>query len=375
MNNQHDPYKTFRAFSIQPDQTLVRPLEYRDKECVPLSEQETQKFHRLLDILANAYERSQLTILYRGEKKHKLRRKLCGSKHHPATSNLFFRLFYFGEKAKFYFNHNNESLRDRDHLQHINDVSYHTFYFVFRQLYYIMNDYSQVKKRFFSKRKQRTVTNFAKNNVELANFFLNGDNLPRFYEAVEKLNVRQKEQVRDYYLYLLHTFGQDGISKLSFFVSSSEDIVQAKKFALSWDQKERKSIVMTYFVPEPFFQYGLNSSILHNYQSFCSCVGLPPYASTFYPKQKEFAIKGSMFPHFILGAHDLERNYFIVNYHIFQQPEHLLDSVPTDGLIIGQENFEEMMDSTGYAGYVERVGLVYSDVLYRSDKFKRFLKP
>lgn len=366
MNNQHDPYKAFRAFSIRSDQTLVRPLEYEDEECVPLSEQETLKFHRLLDFLAHAYERSQLTIVYRGEKKLRLHRKLFRSKHHPATSNLFFRLFYFGEKAKFYFNHNNKSLRKRDYLRHINDVSPQTFQFIFKQLYYIINNYSQATRGYFKEKKQRTVTNFVKNNVELAKFFLNRENLPRFIEAVDGLNVREKEQVRDYYLYLLHTFGRDGISRLSFFVSSSQKMAEAKEFALSWNRRKRESIVIAYFVPEPLFEHGLNSSILHNYQSFCSFVGLPPYATTFYPKQKEFAIKGSMFPHFILGVHDLERNDFVVNPHVFQQPEHLLGSVPTDGLIIDQENFEEMMNSTGYAGYVERVGLVYSDVLYRS---------
>lgn len=364
MNHQSDQFDFSSQLSSLLDHTLVCPIESENEISVPLSAQEEQIFQRLLDILLDAHEKSELTIVYRGEKKQRLRKQF-GAKSHFSQRSSFLRLFYLGQKGKFYFYHYDKRHRSRNYLRYINDISYRTFRYIFTRLDRILSMSSYDREPRFSKTKKRTVSKFMKDNSEFTEFFLNKENLPRFVEQVEALNVKEKEQVRDYYLYLLHTFGADGISLLSFFLSSSEELKEAKKFALSRTHRERKAIVIVYFVPKPLREYGVNLSIIQAFNENMGRWGFPVYATDWYPKQKEVAIKGALFPHFILGFHDLEYNYFVVNPHIFEQPEHLLDCVPKDGLIINQENFEEMIRSTSYAGYVERRDGVYSDVLYK----------
>lgn len=51
----------------------------------------------------------------------------------------------------------------------------------------------------------------------------------------------------------------------------------------------------------------------------------------------------------------------IVNPHIFKQPDSRLVEIPLSGLEIEQKDVDEMINDTGYTGYVRRLNDVYSD--------------
>jgi hypothetical protein len=48
-----------------------------------------------------------------------------------------------------------------------------------------------------------------------------------------------------------------------------------------------------------------------------------------------------------------------VNPHILKQPKSRLVEIPLSGLLIEQEDFDEMINDTGYTGYVRRMSDVY----------------
>jgi hypothetical protein len=141
--------------------------------------------------------------------------------------------------------------------------------------------------------------------------------------------------------------------------SASEDEEEAKYFALSQEKKKR-SVVFVYMVPEPLYKYGVSRSVLNSLYEEYRDTGIPLYKSELYDS-KEIAIKGALFPHYILGLQDLKNDIFIVNPHVFKQPSSRLVEIPLRGLEIEQNDFDQMINDTGYTGYVRRLNDVYSD--------------
>jgi len=188
----------------------------------------------------------------------------------------------------------------------------------------------------------------------MINYFSNPDNIDDFMQKVSLLDtIGNKIHVRDYYLYLLHNLNSD---KDSLFVSTSFDKDVAIRFSNS------RGVIFYYLLPEPIYHYGV--SVLSNQigNDVCQNVQLPIYKDNFYPDEKEVAIKGALFPHFILGLWDIENEVFIVNPHVFEQHKNHISHIPRKGLMIDKTLFEEEREKTGYAGHVIRwTNNTYSD--------------
>ena len=101
-------------------------------------------------------------------------------------------------------------------------------------------------------------------------------------------------------------------------------------------------------------KYGLRYDSIRRFSEHYQSTSLPLYHSPFYPKQKEVAIKGTLFPHYILGLYDLEHDCFVLNPYIFKQSRLALENVPAAGFKIDQSDFYEWIRETGYFGYVKR---------------------
>lgn len=273
---------------------------------------------------------------------------------------MYNRLFYFGEKAKTYFNYNTDNQGPKpNYLQHIRDTSDTTYIFIFDQINKIVTGFYD-----FSRGNREAISKFKESEPKFSNFFSSTNNEERFIEIInEKVtDPIKKEKLRDYYLYLLHRFGsrQQLATNLSFFVSTSEDEEEAKDFALSKEKKKR-SVVFVYMVPEPLYKYGVNRLVLNKVYEEYSNTGMPLYKSELYEESQEIAIKGALFPHYILGLQDLENDNFIVNPYVFEQPNSRLVKIPLMGLEIEQNDFDQMINDTAYTGYVRRLNDVYSD--------------
>jgi phage terminase small subunit len=166
-----------------------------------LSPNEHGIFNRLCRMMMIAQKLGRLAFVYRGERKSTLSKKLSAK---PDTHMFLDRLFFVGDKAKHYFRQSNQSLKNRDYLRSIDDCSVETFEYIFRVLHRIVTQGPDAGKP----GKSRKVEQFKKRNPEIVKFFGKESNLTKFIDNIYKLTPEHKrEEVRDYYLYLLHTDG------------------------------------------------------------------------------------------------------------------------------------------------------------------------
>ena len=298
--------------------------------------------------------KDKIQILYRGESKTTLEDKL---KKSYGNYKFFERLFFMGDKAKFFFKETSSSIENRKYLQSISDVDDETFKFIFKSLHYIFTSEDIVRES-----KQRELNQFKTDEFRFVQFFSDLTNVNKFLDA-KKYEVLKTEEnlirLRDYYLYLLHTYGMENAS---LFVSTSMKRNVAKKFT-----NKDKGIVLWYFIPKPTHYYGVSYLSFQESQAICEDCNLPTYDKCFYPQDDEVSIKGALFPHFILGIEDRLDKKFVVNPHIFKQTKNQIPLIPQKGLFINQENFSDKIINSGYAGYVTRWndnGL-YSNTFYR----------
>lgn len=358
-SEQFNQRKDSSALKTLLDRSLVRPDEYDDKGIAQLSEEKRKQLQVVWDKLIPAYEENQFRIVFRGENKKNLEKKLFRPDEDYHPGKMYNRLFYFGEKAKHYFKYNTDNQGQKpNYLQHIRDTSDTTYIFIFDQINKIFTGFYE-----FSQGNRQAISKFKESEPKFSNFFFSTNKKERFIEIINEKVTDQikKEKLRDYYLYLLHTFGssQQLATNLSFFVSTSEDEDEAKYFALSQEKKKR-SVVFVYMVPEPLYKYGVSRSVLNSLYEEYRDTGIPLYKTELYDS-KEIAIKGALFPHYILGLQDLKNDIFIVNPHVFKQPSSRLVEIPLRGLEIEQNDFDQMINDTGYTGYVRRLNDVYSD--------------
>ena len=299
--------------------------------------------------------KDKIQILYRGESKITLEDKL---KESYGSYKFFEYLFFIGDKAKFFFKETKSSKENREYLQSIADVSDETFKFIFNNLHYIF-----ASKEVAEGTKQRELNKFKTNEFSFVQFFSDPTNENKFLDA-KKFEVLQTEKnlihLRDYYLYLLHTYGAENAS---LFVSTSmKRNIARKKFTY-----EDTGIIFWYFIPKPIHFYGVSYLSFQESQAICKDCNLPTYNKCFYPQDDEVSIKGALFPHFILGIEDRLDKKFVVNPHIFKQKKKQIPLILHRGLLINQEDFSDKIISTGYAGYVTRWSDTgsYSDTSHR----------
>ena len=81
---------------------------------------------------------------------------------------------------------------------------------------------------------------------------------------------------------------------------------------------------------------------------------LPIYkAEGLYPEQKEFAVKGGLFPHFILGIELVSEKKFVVNSHFKNSSRNDFEQISKTGFNIDQSDFDKSIADTGYKGWIE----------------------
>ncbi|MCL4872296.1 MAG: hypothetical protein KJ063_25325 [Anaerolineae bacterium] len=316
--------------SCEPSTDLVEPLTHDERDIVS----------KLREILADACANSQLAFVYRGENKNKSK-KIYGT--HEWNCELLERLFCVGSKAKVYTDEIDASVgQNRGYLQSVNDVSSETFHFIFDQISSILNQ----------KQSHKVVLRFVQesSNDQFVQFFQAPSNLGKFLAVLEQgISPNELEKIRDYYLYLLHTFGRKGANNRSFLVSTS------RKRDVARDFTNDRGIIIVYLVPEPVEEDGISRETIANFKKRYKHTPLPLYSDNFFPEQDEVAIKGALFPQFILGIEDIGKKYFLVNPHLFRQlNQSSLGYVPICGLRIDQTRFEDVLVNTSYRGFVSR---------------------
>ncbi|EOB3677329.1 hypothetical protein ACHELX_004230 [Vibrio vulnificus] len=312
-------------------------MELVDINYKPLNSHSEAKFIRLREYLAEKDKEGDILLVYRGEELRNIKKRLFKVPDNVSGEALFDRLFFIGDKARHL--HLDGNANDRGALMGLNDCSQETFEYIFRRLQNIC----QGKMR-------RKVTEHTSNKFQ--NYFLDDNNLPRFVDSVNRaFNDKSLLKIRDYYLYLLHAAGSEGVRVETTLVSTSTNPKIAYQFSRV-HQKPQNKVIFHYFVPAPFYKLAVAPWISEHHQSIVVSCGLPTYKPYgLFPSQREVAIKGALFPHFIIGVELLDKKQFVVNSYALDLDENQFDYIARSGFDIDQSNFAQRILDTAYLAY------------------------
>lgn len=190
------------------------------------------------------------------------------------------------------------------------------------------------KLNFASDSTRKRIPEFLKENPMLNNYFSDEHNKEHF-EGLSQLSIAEANKVADYYLSILHTIGKSGNGE-SYFLSTSTKYSVADKF------KGDNNIIIYGWLPKK----GIKKCIINyqdvgKYSQFVKSMELPTHQEPIYPEQCEICIKCGLLPHFIIGfQYD---NRFYINPNTLKQWN---DNIVYDGLDIGQEDFNDLFNTT-----------------------------
>lgn len=338
---------TFELLSNLHEWSMVAPLHVDNFfiEIIKIDNAARELVLSNISKICVARESGQLLLTFRGDNKKALGDRLFKKK--VTETDAYITLFYLGEKSKHFYKNSCASLQRLQHFKHIADESADTFSYVFRRMSYALS-----LENYRTSNQKKAVKRFINKNIQFCEFFTKALNEKCF---VSKCTVEPQlgTSIRDYYLYLLHTFGRMGISDLSFFVSSSRNYEQALSFTKE-SKADSSPIVFVYFIPYPFANYGIDLKIILETNEAITKRGLPIYTSDLYPKQEEFCVKGGLFPHFLLGVLEPDVRRFVVNYHLFNDENSDTSVNITRGFCVNQSDFLTLLRKSGYVGYLTR---------------------
>lgn len=303
----------------------------KDKKIIQLSEEDKEKLEEVLLKFDTVLD-SDIKLLYRGDSLSNIKMKL----NTEDLDNTFGKVFTLGEKSNSLFIPSNKNNSD---LSRIDSVSNQVFIDIFEKISEVINTHNPSVK----------LQNFILNNQEFVKYFKDDNNKNDFTEKINKSS--KKLFLKDYYMAFLHTEGKI-VKDKSYFLSSSEELKIAEKFANSQDINNR--VVFCYFINKPFLQFGIfskNKGYLKKEIENSKLVSYTPL----HENEIEFSIRGGFLPHYILYIkyYQKRKKMLILNPYIFvdeYDPEKELG----EGFPVDQENFINDIRETNYNGYFEQ---------------------
>ncbi|EMF0720249.1 hypothetical protein V2E67_004490 [Citrobacter freundii] len=317
-------------------------MDYLDSELNPVAESVKKKFVDLEYDLQVLSRQREVLRLYRGEELRNIKKRLLKKTVSSKEAEIYERAFYFGEKARHF--SVDVFTPGRNYLTNLNDHSDQTFTFIHNRICNILKE-----PRLSARIEKCTDDSFRQ-------YFLRpGSDVDFLQKSNSCYTDKTKVYARDYYLYFLHVAGSPGIRKETMLVSTSKDKTIAMQFSES-TKKER--VIFHYFVPAPFQDYAIGPWEIEHHEKIIYATGLPAYSPKgLYPEQNEIAVKGALFPHFLLGIELVGKDKFIINSH-FTSANNMnnIQSIVQHGFNIDQTDFEKTIFDTGYIRYGETDG-------------------
>jgi transposase-like protein len=266
-------------------------------------------------------------VTYRGVSREHLVEKLSSDTREMTEASILSHLFYFGDKAKHYYKHNDSEAILLRWLRRIEDVSRDTNGKIFTQIAKVLNHNTS-----------EAISDFRLTNLEFCKYFRMAANRNSFVDVLCELGPA----ARDYYLCFLHTVGNIGIGDKSVLVSTTRSYKKAIEFAGDASQ----SFVIWYVIPRPIDNYAVSARSLNRMEETLVGKGLPVVKKALYPAQREYCIKGALFASHIIGVHLPHASKFVVNPHLFTDNNNACDMI--HGLKIDQQDFENRLEQTSY---------------------------
>lgn len=300
-----------------------------------LSEEQRKHFFSSI----NKIYRNNDKFIYRGDKKEKLY-SIYGLEKDTSEEKFREKLSILGTKASLFLlgllNENTININETDNK-------------VFRRIFIMLANL--LSREFPFGQIRMAIRNFRNNELEIINFFCNQDNEQRFIDKINELKPQEKIIIRDYYLGLLHHISKSEYYPSSFLLSTSTDFSQAYKFA--WSKEEENSenpIIIFGWIPHKYTGVlKISDTRVLIRKINMEAIGLPIYANSFFPFQKEITLKGGLLPHYQLGYlhNDNGDMVFEINPVLFE----INDSWDGKELPVNQNTFHKQMQGTMFGRY------------------------
>lgn len=266
-------------------------------------------------------------VTYRGVSREHLVEKLSSDTQQMTEAIMLSYLFYFGDKAKHFYKYNDSQAMALRWLKEIEDTSNSTNRKIFTKIAKVLNH-----------SRNEVMSDFISSSPEFYRYFRTAINRNDFADVLCELG----SAARDYYLCFLHTVGNIGLGNKSVLVSTTRSYEKAIEFAGDNDQ----SFVIWYVIPRTIDNYAVSARSLNRIKGRLAAKGLPVVKKALYPAQKEYCVKGALFPSHILGVHIPHASRFVVNPHLFSDNNNACDMI--HGLKVNQQDFEERLKLTSY---------------------------
>ncbi|GAA3934324.1 hypothetical protein GO495_29820 [Chitinophaga oryziterrae] len=291
-----------KSDSIQEFLVGVSASEYVyaiDSRFDPLSLEDRELIASKMNQLMQSVLKKECVLLLRGEKKTNLERKLISKLN--SNDSLYDGLFLVGDKAKNYL----EKVSFIPHaIKRITDVGRDVVEWIFEE-------YSNINDKVID-----------------SEYFRNESNKMDFVSKLEN-----NHELIDYYLFGLHTFNSDLLVN---FVSTTT----IPKVAIDYNN----DLIIIAWLSNKHKHLSVNKNSLVEQCEKIMAFALPPLKDSFHPTENEYAIKGFLPAHYILGAIDVKANLIVFN------PEalNLKADWIADGFDINQLSFDKFIKTTNY---------------------------
>lgn len=265
------------------------------------------KRQRFVQRLEHFGKQQRIIPLYRGFPKEFGFHKFNLDVQYNNIKQFSERLFYYGEKSKFFWKEKIKSNFE------INDIDNKVFTYIFEKF----SEINKIENLECRKKK------YIDRNKKSFDFFSNKDNLEIFLKGINNLLDDQKKCLRNYYFRIIHQLGETDYINQSLLVSSSRTEYVAKKFS--------KGDIIIYF-------WDFNFDNLPN----ISGDGIVFFNGKPYKDQKEISVFGAIFPHYIY-AFKYKKKYYLnpALEKIDNEDEEAMDMAIIFGFDIDQEGFEK----------------------------------
>jgi hypothetical protein len=292
----------------------------QDERFICLSPEMSLKFSNAVSPLISIEKTcpNSPVVVYRGVTKTHLEKTLSRNGQNITEEKLLSRLFLYGDKARAFHAYNEKQANLLPWLKNIEDCSEETCRELFSRIHGLLA------------RKDGCISFISQDSQLFSDFFQDEMNSSIFVSKVCKLGTR----ARDYYLYFLHTYGSE-LCTQSFLVSTSSDF----QVALDFTNSDIKKFIITYAIPSPIEMHAISAESHSSSENILNDQGLPLYKNAaHYPEEKEYAIRGGLFPHYMIGVIAIHSGKFFANPHLFSEAN--LSSGLLSGLKVDQSDFE-----------------------------------
>ena len=285
-------------------------------------------YDKFLNLLMTYKKYGLIKVLHRGQRIDFAYRTLNLFPGLNSIDQFAERLFFFGEKSKYFWNESINSSREKLDFE-INDISDDYFKYIFYEINtLIMNSKKPVTLKYLQK------------NHRTTSFFAKTENLGIFLTYLHKLSSTEKMQVRNHYLRILHQLNETGYKNKSLYLSSSSSVDIANFHG-------KNDIVIN------FWDLNISKQLLKSWP--LQFVGKP------YKNQKEISVFTVILPHFIYSF--TYKGFTYLNPAIKATKN--LEQAIFSGFDIKQESFlEKLKTSTNYRKGVKTDGSNYEELKY-----------